>query len=240
MRKSYLTIGVLSVLVLSLVIGTVLPGVAQATSKPGSLEVTGTAIVTGAPDMAHISLGVETQDTSADTAAQENANRMDRVFAVLKDLGLTDKDITTSGYNIYSSNQVINRGTDEEATITTYRVQNRVNITTKNLDSVGEIVDAAVKAGANQVHGIRFDIEDKQTMQLQALENAVQQGISKAEAMAEAAGLTLGGIASLNENYSSHAPMVSTMAFRADTEASTTINPGDVEVSATVQLNFWF
>lgn len=240
MRKSYVKLSVLTILMLTLVSGITLPGIAQANSERGTLQVSGSAVVTGAPDIAYITLGVETQDASATVAAQDNAERMNKVYAALKELGLTDAEITTSGYNIYSTNQVLNRGTNDEVTITTYRVHNRVNISSKDLDRVGEIIDVAVQAGANQVQGIQFDIEDKQAMQLQALENAVKQAMAKAEVMASAAGLSLGGIASLHENYSSYAPMVSTMAMRADAVQSTTINPGDVEVSATVQLDFWF
>lgn len=237
MGKSHFRIGVLTVVLLSLC----LSGIVQASAQErGSIQVTGSAIVTGAPDVAYITLGVETRDASAEIAAQENATRMASVFAALKALGLTDKELATSGYNVYSSNQVQNRGTEDEVTITTYHVQNRINITVTDLASVGQIIDTAVKAGANQVQGIRFDIEDKQAMQLEALKNAVAQGMIKAAVMAESAGLTLGGLATMNESYSSYAPMVSTMALRADTSASTIINPGDVEVSATVNLEFWF
>lgn len=240
MRKLSASISILTVLVLTLLGGVLLPDVALANSEPGRLQVSGSAVVTQAPDIARITLGVETQDESADVAAQENAERMTKVLAALKELGLTDKELTTSGYNIYSSPQVVGRGTSEETTITTYRVQNRILITTNNLDAVGEIIDRAVQAGANQVQGIQFDVEDKQAMQLEALKNAVQQGMAKAEAMADAAGLTLGGLASMSESYSSYAPMVSTMAMRADMAAGTVINPGEVEVNATVQLEFWF
>jgi uncharacterized protein YggE len=162
------------------------------------------------------------------------------VFDALYALGLTDKELTTSGYNIYSSTQVLNRGLQNEEYITTYHVHNRINVKTKDLTSVGQIIDAAVKAGANQVQGVTFDIEDKQEMQLEALKNAIRQGMAKAEVMADAAGITLGGIASINENYASYAPVVSAMAFRLDAAAETTINPDDVEVTATVNLDFWF
>lgn len=241
MRNSFLKVGVLTVLILSLCTVSGLSSLAKANGdQRGSLQVSGSAVIAGAPDIAYITLGVETKDPSADTAAQDNAERMARVFAALKDLGLTDKELTTSGYNIYSSSQVIARGTDNEITTTTYHVQNRINITTKELDSVGQIIDVAVKMGANQVQGIRFDIEDKQAMQLEALKAAVQQGRAKADVMAEAAGVAIGGIASASENYSSYAPVMNTMALKADFVGGTTINPGEVEVSATVQLNFWF
>jgi uncharacterized protein YggE len=214
--------------------------VQASTVERGSVQVSGSAIVTGTPDVACITLGVETKDASAEVAAQDNANRMAKVLAALKALGLTDKELTTTGYNVYSSTQVLHRGTADEVTTTTYHVQNRLNIATKDLDGVGQIIDAAVKAGANQVQGVRFDIEDKQEMQLQALQSAVEQAMTKARVMAGSAGIALGGLSTMSESYSSYAPMMSTMALRADGAAGTAINPGDVEVSATVNLNFWF
>ncbi len=237
MRRLHLRIGILTILLLSLGGGV---AVQAGLSERGSLHVTGNAVVTGDPDIAYITIGVETRDPSAEVAAEDNANRMDRVFAALKALGLTDKELTTSGYNVYSSSQVQNRGTEQEVTSTTYHVQNRIIVTTKELNGVGHIIDAAVTAGANQVQGVRFDIEDKQAMQLKALSNAVEQGMAKAKVMAQSAGVTLGGLASINENYSSYAPMVSTMALRADSAMGTTISPGEVEVGATVNLEFWF
>lgn len=211
-----------------------------ANSEAKRLQVTGTAVVTAEPDVAYITLGVETQDPSAEKAAQANAEIMARVFAALEELGLSKKEVSTSGYNIFGSTQVINRGTDQEETITTYWVQNRINITTTDLDSVGEIIDRAVKAGANQVQGIRFDVQDKQPLQLEALKLAVRQARAKAEAMAEAADLTLGEIVTMSESYSTYAPVVSAAAFKAEGVAGTNINPGDVEISANVQLEFSF
>ena len=119
-------------------------------------------------------------------------------------------------------------------------MQNRINIATTDLEGLGEIIDAAVTAGANQVQGIRYAVQDKQSLQLEALKLAVRQGRAKAAAMAEAAGVTLGELITMGERYSSSAPMVSAVAFRADAQAGTTIGPGDVEVSATEQMEFAF
>lgn len=238
MRRTLLKTGIVTLLVV-LLSGAVSPA-ALASSDQKRLQVSGTAVVTASPDIAYITLGVETQDPSAEKAAQDNANIMARVMAALRDLGLTEKEVSTSGYNIYGSTQVINRGSDREETVTTYYVQNRINITTQDLDNLGEIIDRAVKAGANQVQGIRFDVQDKQALQLEALRLAVRQGRAKAEAMAEAAGLVLGDLLTMNESYSTYAPMVTAVAYRADAAVGTAINPGDVEVSATVQMKFAF
>lgn len=239
MFKSAYRLTVLCFVTLALVAGSIIPASAQ-TAEPGKLQVTGSAVVLGNPDIAHITLGVETESTSAQEAAGENAEQMAAIIAALKELGLTDQALATSGYNIYSTSQVLNRGTAEERTVTLYRVQNRLTITTRDLDQVGEIVDRAVRAGANQVQGISFDVEDKQALQLEALKKAVQQARGKAQAMAEAAEVELGPLTLLTESYSSYAPMVTAMAYRLDAAASTPIAPGEVEISATVQLEFSF
>lgn len=241
MRRSYRKMGIITLLILGLVSSAALSAQAQGgPAQPGSIQVSGSAVITGTPDVAYITLGVETKDASAQVAAENNAKGMASVFKALKELGISEQQLNTSGYNIYSSSQVLYRGTDDEVTVTTYYVQNRINITTKDLDAVGQIIDVAIRAGANQVQGIRFDIADKQSLQLQALELAVQQGMTKAKVMAESAGLLLGGLTTMSESYGSYAPMVTTMALRADSAPATPISPGDVEVSATVNMNFWY
>ncbi len=230
----------------ALILGLAMTGInVSAASIPENrrLTVTGNAVITAAPDTARITLGVETSDTSAETAAAENAERMAEVMAALKAMGLTDAEISTSGFNIYSYNQTVNRNTPDEKTVTTYQVQNRITIITKDLERVGKIVDAAVKSGANQVQGIQFDLADKQELQLQALQNAVKQAKMKAEAMAESAGITLQGIFTLNEDSGSYVPLQDTMVMRASAlgkEADTSITPGEIEIAARVTAVYWF
>jgi len=231
------------VLILTLALGGTGALAAQIPENVGKLTVSGNAVISADPDTAHITLGVETSSTSADVAAAENAQRMAAVMEALRALGLTEKEISTSGYNIYSYSQVVNRNTPSEETITTYQVQNRINITTKNLDQVGRIIDAAVKAGANQVQGIRFDLADKQELQLQALQSAIKQAKMKAEAMAASAGVELQGIVSINEDYGTYVPLQDATVMRAASyanQAETSITPGEIEVTARVTMVFWF
>jgi uncharacterized protein YggE len=214
---------------------------AQEKELQGSMNVSGRAVVTGTPDIAYISLGVETRNESAQQAARENAELMTNVMAALKELGLTEADLSTSGYNVYSYQQS-NRSDSSAPPITYYVVHNRLDITVKDLDMVGEVIDTAIGAGANQVQSVSFDIQDKQAMQIQALENAVAQARMKGEALARAAGVTLGGIKVITEQNTSYIPYTDTAALRsfAVAEAKTQITPGDVEVSAEVYVEFWF
>lgn len=244
--SKYLSFTLSLLLVLTISSAGVLANESQ-TSIPensGRLQVTGQAVIKAAPDLVRIVLGVETASNSAETATTENAERMARVLEALKNLGLTNAEVSTSGFNIYSYDETLGWNTPDQTTVTTYQVQNRINITTKNLDQAGQIVDTAVKAGANQVQGVSFDLAEKQDLQLQALRTAIKQARSKAEVMAESAGLSLGGIVSLNEEYGSYAPQREAMLMRsADYDMAappTSISPGEIEISAQVNMIFWF
>ncbi|NMB02762.1 MAG: SIMPL domain-containing protein [Firmicutes bacterium] len=199
------------------------------------LQVVGQAVIKVAPDTATISLGVETSNVSAEQAATENAEIMARVMDALRNMGLTTTHISTSGYNIYSYVDTFNRTGDEQG-LATYQVYNGITITTQNLDQVGQIVDVAVQAGVNQVQGVSFDLADKQELQLQALKAAINQAQIKAQAMAEAAGTKLGGIISINEEQVSYLPYTESAFLKA----STVIVPEEIEVTAQVNMVFWF
>jgi len=221
-------------------------GSAMAAAVPeqsGRLQVTGNAVITAAPDLARITLGVETSSTSAEEAVSENAQRMDSVLAALRALGVEQSAMTTSGYNVYSYDNTFGRSTPAEEITTTYHVQNGITITTENLDEVGLIVDTAVKAGANQVRNVTFDIADKQDMQLQALQVAIEQALTKANVMAQSAGETIGGIVSIDEEYGTYVAKSEAMPMMAvgfDGGAQTSISPGEIEVTARVTMEFWF
>lgn len=199
------------------------------------LEVTGNAVITARPDTAKITLGIETSHTLAEQATQNNAELMHKVLQALQELGLTPSQITTSGYSINSYMDTFNRINDEQAFIN-YQVQNQITITTTDLDQVGKIVDAAVQAGANQVHEVSFDLASKEDLQLQALKGAIKQAQEKAAVMAASADVDLGGIISVKEEYGSYVPYTESTFLKADTS----IIPRDVEVNAQVTMVYWF
>lgn len=219
------------------------PVLAQGTipENSGRIQVIGNAIATASPDIAYITLGVETSHTSAERATQDNARKMNNVFVALKNLGLEDMNISTSGYSVYSYNETVQNTKNEDVIVTTYHVRNNINITTEDLNETGTIVDVAVKAGANQIQGIHFDLKDKQELQLQALNLAIKQAQTKATAIADASDVTLGGIASITENFASYAPMQDSMMKNSLTGAAgTSLAPGDIEISAQVTIEYWF
>lgn len=242
-RKGLWIIGcILAILAGAVIVGSLgHDAMAQETNSGGTIQVSGDAVVSAAPDVAYISLGVETRDRLAENASQENVAIMSKIIAALKEFGLNDQEITTSGFYIYSY-QEAERSTDPIQYYTVYTVRNQVNIRTGNLEDVGTIIDLAIKAGANQVQGISFDTESKAELQMKALENATRQARDKAEAIAKAAGVSIKEVVSITEQSDTYAPYTEAVMFRvsAADSAKTPINPGDVEVKARVIVEYKF
>ncbi|HHX02650.1 MAG TPA: SIMPL domain-containing protein [Firmicutes bacterium] len=242
-RKGLWIVGCLVMLLAGIAIATSFDfdAAAQTSTNTGVIRVSGDAVVTAAPDVAYISLGVETRDQLAENASQQNAEIMSKIIAALKEFGLRDQEITTSGYYIYSY-QEPERSSDPISYYTVYTVRNQVNVRTNRLEDVGTIIDLAIKAGANQVQGISFDTENKAELQLIALENATRQAREKAEAIAKAAGVSIKETVSITEQSETYAPYTEAVMFRASAadSAKTPINPGDVEVKARVVIEYQF
>lgn len=237
MRKHSLTI--LVVLAITLLFnGTIF---AQTSSYSRLITVTGDALVTAAPDIAFVSLGVETREHSAETASAKNSEATANVIKLLKEFGLKDNEITTSSYYIYSYLETDWTG-ESNQTYTVYNVRNQINVSTKELDKVGSIIDIAISGGANQVQGISFDLENKQELQLIALQNATKQAREKANAIAQAIEIDVLELVNITEKSETYAPYTEAVMFRASsTDArETPINPGDVEVKASIIAEYRF
>lgn len=183
------------------------------------------------PDMATITLGVMTQGRTAQAAMQSNGVKMNQVIEALKKAGLAARDIQTSNLNLnpqyaYEQNQ--------PPRLTGYQASNQVTITVHDLAKLGQAVDATVTAGANQVHGISFGLNDPTTAENAAREAAVKALQAKAELYARATGHRIARLVTLSEGSASYPvpppmPMVE-MAAQRMKDASTTISGGELKV----------
>jgi uncharacterized protein len=177
----------------------------QAQTPSRQVVVLGTGKVTLVPDVAYINIGVNTQSKNVAEALASNNQQSQALKDILKKMGVENKDIQTTSFNIYpqqqydSSNQVIG---------TLYVVDNIVSLTVHNLPKLGEMLDAAVRAGANSINSIQFDVEDKDKALSEARQQAVQKAQLQAEELAKAAGVELGQILTINVlNANSPVPM---------------------------------
>jgi uncharacterized protein YggE len=223
------------VLVSSALAGVGAPRLIRADSggpQPGTLSVVGTGSVTTRPDTATLSAGVTTQGSTASEAMDANAQAMAKVIQALKDAGIASKDLQTQFVSV--DPRYDDAGGQK---ITGYGATNSVSAVVRGLSDVGDVIDAAVAAGANTVSGPSLARDDEHKLYRDALEEAVANAREKATALARAAGVSLGAIRSLDETPQSAGPVVYG-AFAAMKDAATPIEPGTAEITATVRVVF--
>ncbi|HOO54117.1 MAG TPA: SIMPL domain-containing protein [Methanothrix sp.] len=203
-----------------------------------TLTVSGTGDATADADMVTIVLGVQTRNESAAGAVADNARMMASSIEALLAAGVPEDEIKTLRFSIYPTRDWVDGKLSEKVV---FEVSNQVTIALDLTDEVdiGEVLDAAVGAGANSVESVTFGLRDPTRVQEEALENAVNDAMGKALVISEAAGVTLGRILSISESEASPVPMAeSRVYFAADAGATTPIVPGDVEVTATVTITY--
>jgi uncharacterized protein YggE len=191
-----------------LLVASAIAGVAQprlgrsATTTPTNKTITvnGNGSVTTVPDRATFSFTIDTRAKTATGALAQNSTDAAAVIAALKAAGVPAANLQTSQVSLMP--QTSQDGT----TIVGYVAQNSVTVKTA-LGSAGKIVDAAVGAGANGVSGPSLDTSDQTTLYRDALHKAVDDAKLKAQALADAAGLTLGAVQSITEGGSMSPPV---------------------------------
>lgn len=223
-------------------------GVAEDAPDRGNLmTVQGNAVVTVEADTVSIQLGVRTKNVSLSVAQRENRKLMDSVLSALKSCGVQDDEMMTQNLNIYSSydydysSAYDAYGNQVERQV--YYVENYITLTLEDIERVGDILDAAVDAGANNMYGITFTSSKSNDAYLRALQRAVEDARAKAEVLAEAAGVSLDQLVEIqaSPNYSVYRvdsyAMKNSIAMESDGAiAGTSVLGGNVSVDATVTL----
>jgi hypothetical protein len=172
--------------------------VAQDYGKPNNirqLTASGTGEIFLTPDVAYVYIGVQSKLPNVAEALQDNNARAQSVSKALVALGVDAKDIQTSAFNVYPFQEYGPMGEPMEST---YMVDNTVLVTIRDLQSLGKILDASVKAGANSINGVNFDVEEKAEFLSEARKLAIEKAKTNAEELAAAAGVELGLLNNLN------------------------------------------
>ena len=185
------------------------------------------------PDVAQISAGVVTQNIDANAAMQSNAQRMSTVIAALKKAGVAERDIQTSSISLSPQYKY---GQNEPPTITGYQASNTVNLRLRELGKAGDVLDALVKQGANQINGPTFTLDKPDAAMDEARTNAVKNAQTRANLYATATGLKVRRIVSMSESGEMQPqPRPMMMLARADKAESTPIAAGENTIG--VDLN---
>jgi len=231
--KTFLRAGVLALLLAAgaapAALAQAAPPAADTMFRATTLNLAAYGEVNAAPDMASISLGVTTQARTAADAMQANAARMAQVMAALKKAGIAAKDIQTSGLNL-NPQYVYEQNVPPR--LTGYQASNQVAVIVHDLARLGAAVDATVTAGANQVNGISFGLNEPTASENAAREAAVKALQAKADLYAKATGYRVGRLVSLSEGggYTPGPPMPMVMMAAKREAADTSISPGELKI----------
>ena len=200
---------------------------------PRTLSMNGHGELRTAPDVATVNAGVTTSAPTAAAALAANSSRMTGVFAALRKMGVAEKNIQTTGFNI--SPQYTNGDNNNPRRLTGYQVNNEVSVRLEDVSKVGAGLDALVAAGANQMNGISFDIAAPAPLLEKARADAIADARARAETYARAAGVTLGAILSISEGAGAEPPrpLYKVMAMSA---APTPVAAGQQSVTADVSV----
>ena len=207
---------------------------APAVTEPPSIVVSGEGSVKIAPDQAWVRIGAESRSKNSKDAQQQNAALMTAVQQRVAAFGLSKDAIKTVGIDL----QLEFDYRDGRQTPRGYVARNTIEVRVDDLSKLGDVLDAAVASGATNLHGLRFDIKDREKQEQQALQLAVMNAMEKAQAIASGARRGIDRILRIEESFVGRAPqpMMMERAAAARADASTPVEAGELEIRAQVRL----
>lgn len=203
-----------------------------------TIAVSGTGRIVLSPDTADLRLGVSSTAKTVKAARSAAATSMTAVIASLKNLGIAEKDIQTTTLSLqpvydYSLNTNPPR-------LTGYQLSNAVAVTVRDLDKLGDAIDNALASGATSLDGVSFRVADQTAAEAQARQAAMTDAKAKAKTLADAAGISISGVASINETV---APVPYPIYYGSNAagapgakDVQTPVAPGSTEVTVTVAV----
>jgi uncharacterized protein len=202
-------------------------------ADPPQVIVTGEGIIKATPDQAWISIGAESRSKISKEAQQRNADAMTAVQQKIAGFGIPKDAIKTTAIDLqmefdYANGRQTPRG---------YVARNTIEVRVDELTKLGDVLDAAVSSGATMIHGLRFDVKQRDQIEATALQSAVKNATAKAQAIATGSSRQIDRVMKIEEIADvERVPMMRqyTMAARAD--ATTPIAPGELEIRAQVRL----
>jgi hypothetical protein len=212
-----------------------------ASAKSGNtLNVTGTGTVYITPDIAYVNIGVHTENIDIAQAVASNNVQAQAVMDALRNSGVEGKDIQTSNFSVWSY-QKTDPQTGENMGMM-YAVDNTVYVTVRDLTKIGSLLDTAIRAGANNINSISFDMADKSAALVEARQKAMENAGSLANELAQTGGVALGGIQNITYTdvptpYYSYGYGMGGGGGGAES-AVASINPGQLQVTATVNVTY--
>ncbi|MCB0093032.1 MAG: SIMPL domain-containing protein [Caldilineaceae bacterium] len=252
MQKSNIIITTLTAVAVILVSGLFLSGRWQtaapvyAQNDSGSaaqryITVVGEGVVNIKPDIAKTTIGVETIKATVKEASDENQQTISQVLEALKAAGVADDDIQTAGFNIFTEQFFPPESGPQSEPQYRYHVTNQVQVTIRDIDKVGDVLDAAIEAGANSTYGVEFQLEDQEAAQSDARALAIESANAKAAELAKLTNVSVGQVLSVSEVIG-NSPYFSAPSAQAygmgGGGGGTPISAGELQLTMQVQVTY--
>lgn len=245
-KTTRLQIGIVSLSMVSLFLAFQLffsPSSKQASSaesnvQAGTLVVSDVGEVSMEPDMAYIYLGAQAVASSAEETQTQVNERINAIRQVLKEHGVAEEHIQTSRFHVYPQHNWNAQG--NEITEERYRAEHMLEVQYMDISTLGELIDAASSAGANQIEQIQFALQNPEAAEYQALQQAIEKTASKAAAMAESAGKERGEVLQIADQAAQVNLPIQNYAIAEEatqeSSRSTAIEAGEIQVTQRVDV----
>ncbi len=209
---------------------------ADAEERRITVSATGTA--EAAPDMAVITVGVTNQDRQASVAMRATSDAVGKILARLADMGTDPRDVQTRDLSLSPVWSGRNASSGPAPQITGFVASNRVVLRVRNLDELGQVMDAVIQDGANDFGGLSFSVQDPAPLEVSARENAVTAAMAKATQLAQAAGVTLGPVLTISDQGGGARPMPQMREMSLSDAGGVPVAGGEISVAVTVLMEF--
>ena len=203
-----------------------------------TLSISAEGSVNREPDIAFLNAGVQTQGDTAEAAMSANATAMNGVFDALTAANVDRKDMQTSNFSLQPQYDYSNRSNGQPPRLTGYQASNQLTVRVRDLDNLGQTMDALVGAGGNTFSGLRFALEDDRAAKNAARDIAMKEAISRAELYAAASGYEVARVVTISESGGYSPQPMAMMAQARSVESATPIASGEVGYSVSVNVTF--
>lgn len=212
--------------------------VSNTATTTNTVSFSGEGRVVAKPDIAKIQISIVTEALTSKVAQDDNSKKSKTVTDYLQKQGLGDKDIKTTGYNISPQYKYSQYGGNPQ--IIGYQVIQSLEIKIRNLDSVSNVLDGVVAAGANQVSQLSFEIDNPDALKAEARTKAIADAKKKANELQGQVGISLGKIINFSENTGGYpvSYMLETKSANQDGDSGPSIPTGENEIIVNVALTY--
>jgi hypothetical protein len=209
----------------------------SASPDGGTIVVTGTGRVSVQPDVADLRLGVNVARPSVEAARIEAARTMDAILAAVDAAGVPRTDVRTAMLSVQPRYDYRD---GRAPALTGYDIANVVDVTVRDLGTLGAVVDGTLGAGATSMDGLTFRVADPAPAEREARVRAMAEARARADVLADAAGLTIDGVVDIVESAPVRPPIpmpkAERMAMAAD--VATPVEGGELEVAVSVTVTY--